>query len=48
MFKFWNKMKTEFTLMQQIGTKKYMTWQNWVGMVIHWELCKRLKFDYTD
>ena len=27
--------------------KEYKTGHNWVGKVIHWESCKRLKFDYT-
>ena len=27
--------------------KKYKTRHNWVGKVIHWELCKRLKFDHS-
>ena len=27
--------------------QKYMTKHNWVGKMIHWELCKRLKFDHT-
>ena len=25
-----------------------MTKQEWVGKMINWELCKKLKFDYTD
>ena len=27
--------------------KKYKTRYDWVEKVIHWELCKKLKFDYT-
>ena len=27
--------------------KEYKTRHNWVGKVIHWELSKKLKFDYT-
>ena len=27
-----------------IETKQYRTRQDWVGKVIHWELCKKLKF----
>ena len=27
--------------------KKYKTEHDWVGRVINWELCKRLKFDHT-
>ena len=28
--------------------KAYKTRQDWVGKVIHWELCKKLKFDHTN
>ena len=27
--------------------KKHKIKHNWVGMVTHWELCKRVKFDYS-
>ena len=27
--------------------KKYKTRYDWVGKVIHWELCKTMKFDHT-
>ena len=27
--------------------KVYKTRHNWVGKVIHWELCKKLKFYFT-
>ena len=27
--------------------KKYKTKHHWLGKVIHWELCKKLKFDYS-
>ena len=27
--------------------KEYKIRYNWVGKVIHWELCKKLKFDHT-
>ena len=30
-----------------IAHKKYRTKYDWVGKVIHWELCKKLKFDHT-
>ena len=33
--------------MQQTNLKKYNTKHDWVGKLIHWELCKRLKFDLT-
>ena len=28
-------------------TQEYKTRHDWVGKVIHWELCKKLKFDQT-
>ena len=28
--------------------KEYKTWHDWVGKVIHWELCKKLKFDHMN
>ena len=34
--------------MQQISTKEYKTTHNWVGKVIHWELCKKFKFSHTN
>ena len=33
--------------MFQISTKKNKTGHEWAGKVIHWELCKRVKFDST-
>ena len=33
----WNKFAQE-----------YKTKHDWVGKVIHWELCKEFKFDYTN
>ena len=27
--------------------KEYYIWHDWVGKVIHWELCKELKFKHT-
>ena len=27
--------------------KKYKTKHDWVGKVIQWELCKKLKFEHT-
>ena len=32
--------------MQQISTE-YKTRNDWVGKVIHWEICQEFKFDYT-
>ena len=28
--------------------REYKTRHDWVGKVIHWELCKKLKFDHTN
>ena len=30
----------------KLASKKYKTRHEWVGKVIHWELCKKLKFDH--
>ena len=30
-----------------MAQKEYKIRQDWVGKVIHWELCKRLKFDHS-
>ena len=37
-------MKSECSKLPQ---KDYKTRHEWVGKVIHWELCKKLKFDHT-
>ena len=34
--------------MQRTDTKEYKSRHDWVGKVIHWNLCKRLKFNQTD
>ena len=31
----------------KLAQKKHKTRHDWVGRVIHWELCKNLKFDHT-
>ena len=31
-----------------MAQKKYKSRHDWVGKVIHWELCKELRFDHTD
>ena len=31
----------------QLAAKEYKTRYDWVGKIIHSELCKRSKFDYT-
>ena len=30
----------------KLAQKEYKTRHNWVGKVIHWELCQKLKFDH--
>ena len=32
----------------ELAQKDYKTRHDWVGKVIHWELCKKLKFDHTN
>ena len=32
----------------KLAQKESKTRHDWVGKVIHWELCKRLKFDYSN
>ena len=32
----------------KLAQKKYKTRHEWVGKVIHWKLCKKLKFDHTN
>ena len=32
----------------KLAQKEYKTKHDWVGKVIHWELCKRVKFDHTN
>ena len=34
--------------MQKTSIKEYKTRHDWMGKVIHKELCKKLKFDHTD
>ena len=31
----------------KLAQKEYKSRHDWVGKVIHWELCKKLKFDHT-
>ena len=33
---------------RKLVQKAYNTGHNWVGKVIDWELCKKLKFDHTN
>ena len=32
----------------KLATKDYKTRHDWVDKVIHWELCKKFKFDHTN
>ena len=32
----------------KLAQKEYGTRHDWVGKVIHWEMCKKLKFDHTN
>ena len=32
----------------KIALKQYKTRHDWVGKVIHWEMCKKFKFDRTN
>ena len=32
----------------KLAQKKYKERHDWVGKVIHWEMCKKFKFDHTN
>ena len=32
----------------KLALKEYKTRHDWVGKVIHWEMCKKFKFDHTN
>ena len=32
----------------KLTPKEYKTWYDWEGKGIHWELCKKFKFDHTN
>ena len=32
----------------KLAQKEYKTGHDWVGKVIHWEMCKKFAFDYTN
>ena len=32
----------------KLAQKEYKTKQDWVGKVIHWEMCKKFKYDHTN
>ena len=40
-----NRIISEYSKLAQ---KEYKTIHDWVGKVIHWELCKDFKFDHTN
>ena len=40
-----NQMIREY---RKLAQKEYKTRHDWVGKVIHWELCKKLKFHHTN
>ena len=35
-------------IISKLAQKEYMTRLDWVSKFIHWELCKKLKFDHTN
>ena len=37
-------MISEYSILTQ---KEYKSRNDWVGKVVHWEQCKKLKFNYT-
>ena len=43
-----NKMVNNISECSKLAQKKYKNRYDWVGKVIYRELCKRLKFGYTD
>ena len=32
----------------KLAQKEYKTWHDWLGKVVHWELCKKFKVDHTN
>ena len=32
----------------KLAQREYKARHNWVGNVIHWEICKKFKFDHTN
>ena len=32
----------------KLAQNEYTTWHDWVGKRIHWEMCKKFKFDHTN
>ena len=40
--------ETIYHIISELAQKEYKTRHNWVGKVIHWEMCKKFKFDHTN
>ena len=38
---------TSYVKCSKLAQEQYTTSHDWVKKVIHWELCKKLKFNYT-
>ena len=36
------------SICSKLAQKKYKTRHNWVGKVIHWEMCKKFQFDHMN
>ena len=43
-----NTMTNKISECCKLALKEYKTRHDWVGKVIHWDLCKKFKFDHTD
>ena len=43
-----DKDETINHIISKLAQKEYRTRHEWVGEVIHWELCKKFKSDYTN
>ena len=42
------EMKPSRSECSKVAQREYKTRHDWVGKVIHWEMCKKLKFDHTN
>ena len=43
-----NHIISKFSKFSKFAQKEYKARHDWVGKVIHWEMCKKFKFDHTD
>ena len=43
-----DKMINHISECSKLAQEKYKTRHDWVGKLIHWELCKKFKFDHTN